>query len=135
MEKIKPITKPLECDFYTIRMVDNEKCISIKGLIMEDVDGVWICERYPLLIISLKSFLESPDCYEDAAYAAFNEINREELMCTADKQVVEFSNTFFDGETANAYLNYSELTMDTPCGNYVSKETVSGTPYTELVKF
>lgn len=137
MEKIKLVTNPVECDMYTITMIDEVKCICVKGQLFEDVDHTWVCSKYPFLVMDLKNFMENRKEFDsDFIYAGYLDIDDSRFFNDAtDKKAVEFMNIFFNGETADAYLNYSELTIDTPCGNYVSKENVDGNLYTELAEY
>ena len=111
------IEKPFDCDIYTIIMVDGVKCISVKCSIIKEPDGTWLCDKQPLLIMSLEYFISSAKD-SDIFYAPYEEAREIE---TDDNGIVDIINSFFNGEPAYACIDYSDITMDIPCGNYIAK--------------
>ena len=112
------IEKPFDCDLYTIIMIDGVKCISVKCSIIEETDGTWIYDKQPLLIVSLEYFISSGKD-SDIVCAQYYEEGR--AVNTDNDGIINLINTFFDGEPAHARVDYSDITMDIPCGNYIAK--------------
>lgn len=111
------IEKPFDCDLYTITMIDGVKCISVKCSVIGETDGSWIYDKQPLLIMSLEYFISSAKD-SDIFYAPYEE-GRE--INADDEETVNLINSFFNGEPAYARVDYSDITMDIPCGNYIAK--------------
>lgn len=81
-------------------------------------EGPWRNVEYTGFIEPLQEFIEhlkQDDNYVDNHASELNQY----IGDHTDEQVVEIINHYFDGHTANDVLHYSEITADTPCGDYV----------------
>jgi hypothetical protein len=132
MTPFKTITKPVSVDFFTICEVGGKKCIHIPGYTYES-DEYWANMEACGIVLPLSEFLteaksrESVLEYVDELY---QEANQYQGDYTAEG-IVEVINHYYrdivfsvDGDngegTPNAYLDFAELTMDTPYGEYVT---------------
>jgi hypothetical protein len=132
MTPFKTITKPVSVDFFTICEVGGKKCIHIHGYTYES-DEYWANMEACGIVLPLSEFLteaksrESVLEYVDELY---QEANQYQGDYTAEG-IVEVINHYYrdivfsvdedNGEGApEAYLDFAELTMDTPYGEYVT---------------
>ena len=130
MKKFKEVTNPFEGEFYSIWEEDGVKVIHINGytyksdstefITKDNPNGIyWANLEVCWFIFPLAEFIAMykergsewvDECYEER--------NQYQGDLTAD-QMVNTINHYFDGHTADAYLDFGELTEETPCGNYV----------------
>jgi hypothetical protein len=132
--------KPEECELFSVIEEDGKKYVHVHGFIWEasgerdwkdrehgdgrtnEKDGFWVLTEYARYLIPIKEFIEkvkNPDyCFEVGT-----KYQQYDYDCTT-KEMVEFMNTYFfdceGGHGANARLPYAEVTVDTPCGDYVA---------------
>lgn len=114
------IRKPIACELYEIRTEGGEKYIHILAYTYQsDVDwrlieGTWI-------IVKLKNFIM---CFaehkEDFTNEMWEETNQYESEMRGE-ELVDAVNNYFAGRGADKFLQYGEITIDTPDGNYIHK--------------
>lgn len=122
MKKFKPIkkidSKSVYTDFYSIEEINGVKHIHIFGCLWAD-DGRIFCEEYVGFVEPLADFISHLN--EDAYYVG-NKIatltQYSENMEETD--AIECINTYFDGKGADYILDYTDITTDTPIGNYMN---------------
>ena len=139
MLNFKPVTRPSDVDFFTIRTDKNGvKQIKLWGYTYESSDKEWESEENPDgiywanmeccgLELPLEEFL-SDDCDIDNLYCEATQYQGD----YSEKDIVDVINHYYqrivfsvdypsknDGNP-DAYLDFGELTMDTPDGDYVT---------------
>ena len=117
MEKFKPVTKPCSLDFYSIFEEDGVKYIHVHGYTYGS-DGYWANMECCWFIERLDDFIAHTKENEDYADEVYSDLKQYQGDHTAE-EIVDIINHYFDGNCADAFLDFSEITMDTPCGNYV----------------
>ena len=124
-----PLTKPQELDFFTIFEDMGVKYIHIFGYSYESSNFEYVSEENPdgiywalmeccWFIEPLEKFianLKENGNYVDDTYGELNQYQGE----LTPEQMTETINTYFDGHCPDAYLTFEEITMDTPCDDYV----------------
>lgn len=131
MEKFEKVTKPLELDFYSISEVDGIKVIHIFGysyksdsmefVSKQNPDGVyWANMECCWFIEPLEEFIQNLRADYNYVNDSYCEVKQYQSD-NNDEQMVNIINHYFDGKPADFYLSFEEITMDTPCGNYVVK--------------
>lgn len=131
MEKFEKVTKPLELDFYSISEVDGIKVIHIFGYSYKSDSMEFVSEKNPNGVywanMECRWFIEPLEEFIQNLRADYNYVNDAYCECrqsqsdNSDKQMVYIINHYFNGKPADFYLSFEEITMDTPCGNYVQK--------------
>ncbi len=124
MEKFNAVTEPMELEFYSIED-DGQggKDIHVFGYLYangeDNGEGEWRDVEYTGFIEPLEDFIRhyaEDDSYVDNTAGDLNQYIGD---CT-DEEVVDIINHYFCGHPADYRLPYSEITADTPCGNYVA---------------
>lgn len=126
MEKFEKVNKPERMEFYSIEL-DNkgEKQIHLLGWCYDHEDEdeygnpLWSFVEPSFLIVPLKEFVENRkgnDDYVESLYAESKQYQGE----VTETEAVDGINHFFQGKPADCWLPFSDITLDTPCGNYVS---------------
>lgn len=120
--KIRPFIRPkepFETDFYSIEEHDGKKYIHISGSLWKS-DDEWRLNEYVWLMVPLKEFIENcaekgEDEYLDELFSeaktGVGELNAEEALETITH--------YFCGYYPDGSLNYSDITLDTPLGDYI----------------
>ena len=124
-----PLTAPEELDFFSIFEDMGVKFIHIFGYsyksdsneyVSEDnPDGIywanmeccWFTEPLAEFIAHLKE----NENYVDDTYCELNQYQGD----LTPEEMTDTINHYFDGHGPDAYLTFEEITMDTPCGDYV----------------
>ena len=122
MEKFEKVTEPMELEFFSIDPDGRGgRQIHIGGYLYtegeDNGDGEWRSVEYIGFIEPLEEFIKhyaETEGYVDDTAA---ELNQQIGDCTG-KEVVDIINRYYNGHPADYVLHYSEITMDTPCGNY-----------------
>ena len=114
--------EPQEVEFYSISCNEGGiKYIHIFGYsyIGEDNgEGPWRNVEYTGFIEPLQEFIEHLKANED--YVDNTAANLNQYMGDyTDEGMRDIMNCYFNGHRADRLLNYSEITMDTPCGDYM----------------
>ena len=124
-----PLTAPEELDFFSIFEDMGVKYIHIFGYSYKSDSNEYVSEDNPngiywanmeccWFIEPLAEFiahLKENENYVDDTYC---ELNQYQGDLTAE-EMTDTINHYFDGHCADAYLTFEEITMDTPCGDYV----------------
>ena len=112
--------KPRECEMYTIHVNEaGVKHIHIFACFWAHSEGGWRMTEATWLDEPLETFIkkykDAPGDYMDLLWQTVKQYEKD---CTTEK-ATELMNTFFDGTGPEKNLQYSKITEDTPCGNYV----------------
>lgn len=124
-KRLQEVTEPREAEFFTIED-DRQggKQIHIWGYCYAsdnddgEEDCFWRNVEYTGFIEPLEEFIRHYNEIEDYVDNTASELNWYIGDCD-DEGIVDIINNYFDGRTANAELHYSEITIDTPCGDYM----------------
>ena len=127
--------KPEECELFSIIEENGKKYVHVHAFVWEasgerdwkdrehgdgrtnEKDGFWVLTEYAGYIVPIEKFIEKikdPDyCFEEG-------VNYEQYDydCTT-KEMAKLLNEYFNGHGPNARLSRSEITVDTPCGDYI----------------
>ena len=118
MTKYIPVRKPEEFDMYAIGGREGEeKRILLLGYTYKgdnwkviDVRGVYM---------PLKEFVEGMEKNEDFVNELYQDSRQYERDVT-DEECVKAINHYFDGDAADYRLQFNDVTIDTPVGNYLN---------------
>lgn len=118
------VTEPEEMEFYSIEPDGNGgKQIHVLGYsYTEGIDngkGPWRLVEYTGFIEPLGELIEHLKQDGDYVDNHASELNQY-IGDFTEEGMVDVINHFFDGRTANRRLHYSEITIDTPCGDYIA---------------
>ena len=130
MEKFEKVTKPLELHFYSISEVDGIKVIHIFGYSYKSDSMEFVSKQNPngvywanmeccWFIEPLEEFIQNLRADYNYVSDSYCEVKQYQSD-NNDEQMVNIINHYFDGKPADFYLPFEEITMDTPCGNYVN---------------
>ena len=119
MQPFTLVTEPFEADFYTIGMFDGVKCIHIHGYTYKS-DDHWASMECSWFIEPLAEFIQNLRSDYNYVEDTLEGLKQYEKDMT-DKEMADTINRYFDGEAADGYLRYEDLTEDTPCGKYMVK--------------
>ena len=120
--RLPGVTEPEEAEFYSIEPDGKGgKRIHVLGYCYkgeDDGEGEWRNVEYTGFIEPLQEFIEHLNQDEDYVDNHASELTQY-IGDHTDEGMVDIINHYFCGRTANADLHYSEITMETPCGDYV----------------
>lgn len=120
--RLPQVTEPKEMEFFSIEDDGKGgKQIHILGYTYasdNDTEDYWRVAEGTFIIIPLQEFIDNLKQNEDYVSDLWCDAKQYEGDHT-DEQVVDIINHYFNGETANDVLHYSEITIDTPCGDYM----------------
>lgn len=121
--RLPEVTKPMEVEFFSIEPDGHGgKQIHILGYTYTEGEdqgqGPWRNVEYTGFIESLQEFIDHLNENENYVDNYASELTQY-IGDYYDNDIVDIINHYFNGHTANAWLHYSEITMDTPCGNYM----------------
>ena len=118
MKRFEKVSEPIELDFYSIELdSDGNKQINIFGYTA--YGEYWEHNEMGGLIVQLDQFIEN--VHDDEYYVSTLIGESKQYINDADEEeIVDVINSYFDGSPADYELPYEEITMDTPCGNYVN---------------
>lgn len=119
MKKFEKLTEPEELDFYSIELDHNgKKQVHVSGYVYGDTDDeYWRYVEVCFFIEPLEEFIKHVAEDSDYVFKMMGE-HKNYIDDLTEKEVVETINNYF-GHPADYYLHYSEITIDTPCGDYV----------------
>lgn len=123
MKKFSKVKSPEELDFYSIYLnEDGEKEIQIHGYTY--YGDHWIFSDIGWFTQRLEDFVN--DMKEDSDYInnCYSEAKQYEEDLSS-RRMVNLINSYFDGEKPDYYLQFSDITMETPCGNYANQVLMS----------
>lgn len=121
--RLPQVTEPKEVEFFSIEDDGHGgKQIHVWGYTYtegdDQGDGPWRNVEYTGFIEPLQEFIEHLQANE-------NYVDNHASLLTqyigdhTDEEIVDIINFYFCEHTANDVLHYSEITIDTPCGDYV----------------
>ena len=117
MKKFEKVTEHQDLDFYSIEL-------NSKGVKQIHISGFTYYGDHPELV-EVCWFIEDLDefiCHvaDDESYVD-NELSeyKQYIKDCTDEEIVNIINEYFNGKPADYILDYKEITMNTPCGNYV----------------
>ena len=120
--RLPEVSEPEELEFYSIEQDGKGgKQIHILGYTYasdNNTEDYWRLTEGTFMIVPLQEFIDGLKQDEEYVNNLWCDTKQYESDCT-EKQVVDIINHFFSGHTANARLGYQEITIDTPCGNYI----------------
>ena len=123
-ERFKGVTEPAELEFYSIEP-DGQggKQVHLLGYTYDSESdngsGTWRGLEPCGIIVPLKEFIDGVATEDDYTDRLICEAKQYEGDYTGDG-IVDYINHYFNGKPADYRLPYEEITMDTPCGNYVA---------------
>lgn len=123
MEKFNGVTEPTELEFYSIEE-DGQggKQVHLLGYTYgseDNGDGAWRGLEPCGILVPLDEFIKGVATEDDYTDRLICEAKQYEGDYT-DEGIMDYINHYFDGKPADYRLHYSDITMDTPCGNYVA---------------
>lgn len=121
--RLPQVTEPKEVEFFSIEDDGHGgKQIHVWGYTYtegdDQGDGPWRNVEYTGFIEPLQEFIDHLNAEE-------NYVDNHASLLTQyigdyyDDGIVDIINHYFNGETANDVLRYSDITIDTPCGDYM----------------
>ena len=121
-----PTTKPTDgTEFFSIEKniyhpeSADSKCVHIHGYIYKNDEG-WSLVECIFLTVPLTEFIKN---YSERGGDYIDELYEGAKQCQNDPyndaQTVDIINRFYNGKPATAKLEFSELTTETPLGNYI----------------
>jgi len=121
--RLPQVTEPKEVEFFSIED-DGQggKQIHVWGYTYtegdDQGDGPWRNVEYTGFIEPLQEFIDHLNAEENYVdnYAS---LLTQYIGDYYDDGIVDIINHYFNGETANDVLRYSDITIDTPCGDYM----------------
>lgn len=117
--RLPKVTEPEAMEFYSIEPDGKGgKQIHMLGYIYQN-DDHWTGVEPAFLILPLQKFIDQLAKEEDYTDRLLSEAKLYEGNYD-DEGAVDYINHYFDGHTANRRLHYSEITIDTPCGDYIA---------------
>ena len=117
-KRFEVATEPKELNFYSIdESNDGGKEIHISGYTYKG-DDHWECTDVCWFIEPLAEFIQHVKENENYVDEQMSEYKQYIKDCTAE-ELTDIINHYFNGERADYYLPFGEITLDTPCGNYV----------------
>ena len=122
-QRLAEVTEPEDLDFYSIEPDGNGgKQIHVFGYCYtegeDNGDGPWRNVEFTGFIEPLQDFVENLKQDMDYVYDHASELTQY-ISDLTDEWMANVINHYFNGHTANRRLAYGEITMDTPCGDYV----------------
>ena len=134
MTPFKPVTKPVSVDFFSVYEDLGVKYIHIHGYTY-DAEEYWANMEACGILFPLAEFLQEVEARNGEVLEYVDELYQECKQYQGDytaEGIVEVINHYYRdivfacngqprGEgNPDAYLDFTELTMDTPCGQYVT---------------
>lgn len=121
--RLPQVTEPKEVEFFSIEDDGHGgKQIHVWGYTYTDGDdqgdGPWRNVEYTGFIEPLQEFIDHLNAEE-------NYVDNHASLLTqyigdhTDEEIVDIINFYFCEHTANDVLRYSDITIDTPCGDYM----------------
>lgn len=118
-KRLPQVTEPEAMEFYSIEPDGKGgKQIHMLGYIYQN-DDHWTGVEPAFLILPLREFIDQLKKEEDYTDRLLSEAKLYEGDYD-DEGAVDYINHYFCGHTANRRLHYSEITIDTPCGDYIA---------------
>ena len=118
MRKFEAITEPIELDFYQIDEQDGVKYIHLYGY--NYWGDNWTLNEIYGGIMPLSTFVAEMKENSNYVNDFYSDMKQGCDDIGSDEEMVNIINTYFNGHTADFYLNFNEVNEDTPCGCYVA---------------
>lgn len=130
MEKFEKVKKPVALDFYSIYEDGGVKYIHIFGYSYKSSSMEYVSKKNPngtywanmeccWFIEKVEDFIQHLKTNENHIDDTYAELKQYQGDYTP-KEMANIINHYFNGKPADFYLSFEEITMDTPCGNYVN---------------
>lgn len=131
MKPFQKVDKPFEGDFYSIVEENGEKFIHVNGYSYKSDSMDYVTEQNPngvywahtevcWFIFSLMDFINMYKIYgKEWVDEQYEERNQYQTDFTEEQMLECINERYFNGHPADAFLDFDELTLDTPCGNYI----------------
>jgi len=122
--RLPKVMEPEAMEFYSIEPDGKGgKQIHVLGYCYTEGDdqgeGPWRNVEYTFFIEPLQEFIDH--LLEDENYVDDTASELKQYIGDyTDEGMVDIINHYFCGHTANRCLHYSEITIDTPCGDYIA---------------
>lgn len=122
--RLPEVTEPEEMEFYSIEPDGKGgKQIHVLGYCYTEGDdqgeGPWRNVEYTFFIEPLQEFIDHLKQNENYVGDTAADV-KQYIGDYTDEGMADVINHYFDGQTANRRLHYSEITIDTPCGDYIA---------------
>ena len=124
----KRIFAPFECELYSIveygKQTPDEKSdlrVELVGFLWQD-DGPWHFTETRQYGIPVAEFAQKYKEYEEHGKEYVTELQVDARQYEQEmnrKEALEYILAYFNGRQADENLHYSEITTDTPAGNYI----------------
>lgn len=119
MKQFLKVKSPRSLDFYSIYLNDKgEKEIHVYGYTY--FGDNWVVADVCWFIQRLTDFVNDMKNDADHINNCYSELKQYEKDCSFD-ETVERINSYFEGNGADYYLQFADITTETPCGNYVNE--------------
>ena len=118
MTPFKSITKPISVDFFSIYEEQGKKYIHVFGYSYES-DDYWANMECCWFIFPVSEFVANLKENENFVDDTYCDLNQYQGDLTAD-EMTDTINHYFNGHGADAYLDFGEVSEDTPCGDYIT---------------
>ena len=125
----KRIFAPFECELYSVtewgKRTPDEKSdlrVELAGFLWQD-DGPWHFTETRQYGIPVAEFAQKYKEYEERGKEYVTELQVDARQYEQEmnrKEALEYILAYFNGELADKNLHYSEITADTPAGNYIT---------------
>ena len=132
MKPFEKLSTPIEGDFYSITSEDGVKYIHINGYTYKSSSNEYVTPENPngvywanlevcWFIFKLSEFIaQYNEGGIDFINNCYEERNQYQGDLTEEEMLDCINNRYFDGHPADGYIDFSELTEDTPEGNYIN---------------
>lgn len=118
MTPFKSVTKPISVDFFSIYEEQGKKYIHVFGYSYES-DDYWANMECCWFIFPVSEFVANLKENENFVDDTYCELSQYQGDLTAD-EMTDTINHYFNGHGADAYLDFDEVSEDTPCGDYIT---------------
>ena len=122
--RIKPFERtiePFEGDFFSIEEDENgRKQIHIDGSNWKS-DDEWRHSEYVFLIVPLDEFIPNVAARGIEYVDELFEGAKTGILEHTGPEIIQMMNHYFNGERPDGFLDYCDISMDTPVGNYAVK--------------
>lgn len=117
MKQFEKLSHPAEMDFYQIFEVNGVKHIHVFGYCYKN-DDHWTNIEFTGFIEPLSEFIKNVDV--DSDYVDEKSCDIKQFWNDfSEDEMLDAINHYFSGQPAQYAASYSDLTMDSPCGDYV----------------
>jgi len=116
--RFRLLTSPIEGDMYTISTCPGgDRHIKIRAY--SSYGDNWVLSEICWCEVPLKDFVDGMKEHSDYAFTLESEHKQYEHDC-GEEEMARIINTYFNGKCPDCYLQFEDVTLDTPDGNYFS---------------